>query len=115
MEVAEYFNGARRTFTVPLDLSGTAFYRRVWAEVAAVPYGETRSYQEIAETLGAPRAVRAVGAANGANPVAPLVCCQRIVGSDGSLTGYGPGCRSNSDCWPWKMPYQIHRQITPTG
>ena len=91
VEVAEYFNGTRRTFTVPLDLSGTAFFRRVWAEVANVPYGETRSYQEIAETLGRPGASRAVGAANGANPVAPFVCCQRIVGSDGSLTGYGPG------------------------
>jgi O-6-methylguanine DNA methyltransferase len=91
VEVAEYFNGARRTFAVPLDLSGPVFFRRVWAEVAKVPYGETRSYQEIAETLGTPRASRAVGAANGANPVAPFVCCQRIVGSDGSLTGYGPG------------------------
>jgi len=91
VEVAEYFNGTRRTFTVPLDLTGTAFFRQVWAEVATVPYGETRSYQEIAETLGRPGASRAVGAANGANPVAPFVCCQRIVGSDGSLTGYGPG------------------------
>src|SRR5215469_3679240 len=78
VEVAEYFNGTRRTFTVPLDLSGTAFFRRVWLEVASVPYGETRSYQEIAETVGRPGASRAVGAANGANPVAPFVCCQRI-------------------------------------
>lgn len=90
-EIAEYFNGSRRTFTVPLDLQGPAFYRRVWAVVGTVPCGETRSYGEITLTLGASQAFRAVGAANGANPVAPFVPCHRIVGSDGALTGYGPG------------------------
>ncbi len=90
-EVAEYFAGTRKDFTVPLDLGGAPFFSRVWEEVRGVPYGETRSYQEIAGMLGAPAANRAVGAANGANPVAPLVPCHRIVGSDGNLTGYGPG------------------------
>jgi len=90
-EIVEYFNGSRRTFTVPLDLQGPAFYRRVWAMVASVSCGETRSYGEIALALGASQAFRAVGAANGANPVAPFVPCHRIVGSDGALTGYGPG------------------------
>jgi methylated-DNA-[protein]-cysteine S-methyltransferase len=90
-ELAEYFAGRRRVFSVPLDPQGTDFFRRVWAEVARVPYGETRSYAEIARAVGAPRAVRAVGAANGANPVAPLVPCHRVVGSDGRLTGYGSG------------------------
>lgn len=90
-ELAEYFAGERQTFTVALDPSGPAFFQRVWAEVARVPYGETRSYAEIARAVGAPAATRAVGAANGANPVAPFVPCHRIVGSDGRLTGYGPG------------------------
>ncbi|HET8909446.1 MAG TPA: methylated-DNA--[protein]-cysteine S-methyltransferase [Ktedonobacterales bacterium] len=90
-ELREYFGGQRRTFTVPLDLQGTAFYRAAWAEVASVPFGETRTYAEIAQSIGAPTAIRAAGAANGANPVAPFVPCHRIVGSDGRLTGYGPG------------------------
>lgn len=90
-ELREYFAGERRSFTVALDPPGTDFYRAAWAEVARVPYGETRSYAEIARAIGAPAAVRAVGAANGANPVAPFVPCHRIVGSDGRLTGYGPG------------------------
>lgn len=90
-ELAEYVAGERHDFTVTLDLSGPDFFRRVWDEVARVPYGETRSYAEIARAVGAPAATRAVGAANGANPVAPIVPCHRIVGSDGRLTGYGPG------------------------
>ena len=90
-ELAEYFGGMRRMFTVPLDPHGPSFFRAVWSEVARVPYGETRTYGEIARTVGAPRAVRAVGAANGANPLAPFVPCHRVVGSDGRLVGYGPG------------------------
>lgn len=90
-ELAEFFAGERRVFTVPLDLHGPEFHERVWREVARVPYGETRSYGEIARALGAPQAFRAVGAANGANPLAPIVPCHRIVGSTGQLTGYGPG------------------------
>lgn len=90
-ELRDYFAGERREFTVTLDPSGTEFYRAAWAEVARVPFGETRSYGEIARAINAPTAVRAVGAANGANPVAPFVPCHRIVGSDGRLTGYGPG------------------------
>lgn len=90
-ELEEYFAGKRHTFSVTLDPVGPEFYRRAWDEVARVPYGETRSYGEIADLIGAPGAFRAVGAANGANPVAPIVPCHRIVGSDGRLTGYGPG------------------------
>ncbi len=90
-ELDEYFAGKRHSFDVALDPVGPDFYRRAWDEVARVPYGETRSYGEIAELIGAPSAFRAVGAANGANPVAPIVPCHRIVGSDGRLTGYGPG------------------------
>lgn len=90
-ELAEFFDGERQQFTVTLDPQGPAFFQQAWRAVATVPYGETRSYGEIARELGAPAATRAVGAANGANPVAPFVPCHRIVGSDGSLTGYGPG------------------------
>jgi O-6-methylguanine DNA methyltransferase len=90
-ELAEYFAGARHRFTAALDPIGAAFYQRVWTEVARVPYGETRSYGEIATTVGAPHASRAVGTANATNPLAPFIPCHRIVGSDGRLTGYGPG------------------------
>jgi O-6-methylguanine DNA methyltransferase len=90
-ELAEYFANARRDFTAPLDPVGAAFYQRVWVEVARVPYGETRSYGEIAAIVGAPGASRAVGTANATNPLAPFIPCHRIVGSDGRLTGYGPG------------------------
>lgn len=90
-ELAEYFAGARRDFTAPLDPIGAEFYQRVWVEVARVPYGETRSYGEIAAIVGAPQASRAVGTANATNPLAPFIPCHRIVGSDGRLTGYGPG------------------------
>jgi methylated-DNA-[protein]-cysteine S-methyltransferase len=90
-ELAEYFAGERRAFTVALDPRGNDFYQTIWDAVARVPYGETRSYGEIAREIGAPGAARAVGAANGSNPVAPFVPCHRIVGSDGRLVGYGPG------------------------
>ena len=90
-ELAEFYGGRLREFTVALDPHGPAFYQEIWAEVARVPYGETRSYGEIARAVATLEASRAVGAANGANPVAPFVPCHRIVGSDGKLTGYGPG------------------------
>lgn len=90
-ELSEFFAGRLRTFTVALDPHGTAFQRRVWAAVAAIPYGETLSYRDVACAIAAPLAIRAVGAANGANPVAPFVPCHRVVGRDGQLTGYGPG------------------------
>ena len=90
-QIAEYLGGQRREFDLPLDLRGTEFQRRVWAAVAGIPYGETRAYADIARTIGKPRAVRAVGAANGANPLPLVVPCHRVLGSDGSLTGYGGG------------------------
>jgi O-6-methylguanine DNA methyltransferase len=90
-EVRDYFAGTLRVFTVPLDLRGTEFQQRVWSAVAAVPYGETVTYREISDRIGAPRAFRAVGAANGANPAAIIVPCHRIIGSSGGLHGYGGG------------------------
>lgn len=86
-----YFTGSRRQFTLSLDLRGTDFQRRVWQLLCQIPYGETRSYGEIARSLGSPGASRAVGRANGTNPVAIVVPCHRVIGADGSLTGYGGG------------------------
>jgi methylated-DNA-[protein]-cysteine S-methyltransferase len=90
-QLREYFAGTRETFDLPLDLDGTAFQRRAWLALAEIPYGETRSYGEQARRLGAPRAARAVGAANGANPLPIVLPCHRLVGADGSLTGFGGG------------------------
>jgi AraC family transcriptional regulator of adaptative response/methylated-DNA-[protein]-cysteine methyltransferase len=90
-ELAEYFRGACRAFTVPVDLRGTAFRTRVWRELQCVPYGETASYETIARRLGAPAAVRAVAAANAANRLYLLVPCHRIIAKDGTLSGYGGG------------------------
>ncbi len=90
-QLAEYFAGRRQEFDIPLDLTGTEFQRAAWSALANVPFGETRSYRQQAEAIGRPKAVRAIGAANGKNPVPIVLPCHRIVGSDGSLTGYGGG------------------------
>ena len=90
-EMAEYWRDGRRGFTVALDMQGTPFQRAVWAALCRVPTGTTCSYADIAERIGSPRAVRAVGAANGRNPVAIIVPCHRVIGRDGSLTGYASG------------------------
>jgi methylated-DNA-[protein]-cysteine S-methyltransferase len=90
-ELRRYVRGERVQFSCPLDLHGTAFQVEVWEELFRIPYGETRTYAEIARAIGRPAAVRAVGAANGANPVAIIVPCHRVIGSDGTLTGYGGG------------------------
>ncbi|HET6546685.1 MAG TPA: methylated-DNA--[protein]-cysteine S-methyltransferase [Rhodanobacteraceae bacterium] len=87
----EYFAGTRTDFDLPLAARGTAFQRRVWDALRTIVYGETVSYAEIARRIGKPAAVRAVGAANGANPLAIVVPCHRVIGADGSLTGYGGG------------------------
>ncbi|MEO8596410.1 MAG: methylated-DNA--[protein]-cysteine S-methyltransferase [Candidatus Solibacter sp.] len=86
-----YFAGRLRQFALPLDLRGTAFQLRVWHELERIPYGETRSYLQVAAKLGAEKAVRAVGAANGANPIPIVVPCHRVIGSGGKLVGYGGG------------------------
>ena len=90
-ELAAYFGGSLRRFTVPLDLAGSEFQLRVWRELQRIPYGETRSYAELAQSIGQPRAVRAVGRANGSNPVAILVPCHRVIQRDGGLGGYAAG------------------------
>jgi methylated-DNA-[protein]-cysteine S-methyltransferase len=90
-QLAEYFDGARQAFDLPLALAGTAFQRAVWAALLRIGYGQTVSYGELAEQIGRPTAARAVGMANGSNPVSIIVPCHRVVGADGSLTGYGGG------------------------
>jgi methylated-DNA-[protein]-cysteine S-methyltransferase len=90
-QLAEYFAGTRRDFELPLAPRGTAFQLAVWRALQGIPYGETVSYGELARRLGAPSAARAVGLANGANPLAIIVPCHRVIGADGSLTGFGGG------------------------
>ncbi len=90
-ELDEYFAGTRQAFDVPLHPSGTPFQLEVWGALLAIPYGQTVSYADIARRIRRPRAVRAVGAANGANPLSIFVPCHRVIGSHGDLTGYGGG------------------------
>jgi methylated-DNA-[protein]-cysteine S-methyltransferase len=90
-QLREYFAGRRRTFSLPLAPEGTPFQRAVWHALETIPFGELRSYREVAEAIGKPTAVRAVGAANGRNPLPIVVPCHRVVGSDGSLTGFAGG------------------------
>ena len=90
-QLREYFDGDRRDFDLPLAPVGSEFQRRVWDELRRIPYGETVSYGELARRIGRPTASRAVGAANGRNPLAIVVPCHRVIGSDGTLIGYGGG------------------------
>lgn len=91
VQLREYFEGRRQRFTVPVAPEGTPFQQRVWRELRQIPWGATTTYQEIAEKLGQPAAVRAVGHANGRNPVAIVIPCHRVVGANGRLTGYAGG------------------------
>jgi len=90
-ELGEWFDGRRTAFDVPLAPEGTAFQRRVWAQLVAVPHGKTASYRDVAEAIGQPAATRAVGAAVGRNPIPLIIPCHRIVGADGALVGYSGG------------------------
>jgi methylated-DNA-[protein]-cysteine S-methyltransferase len=90
-QLQAYFRGELKEFDVPLAMEGTDFQLRVWSELRVIPYGETISYLQLAERIGNPKAVRAVGFANGSNPIPIIVPCHRVIGSDGSLTGFGGG------------------------
>ena len=90
-QIQEYFAGTRNTFSVPLHAPGTEFQQRVWAALREIPFGEIRFYGEIAAAIGEPKAVRAVGTANGMNRIAIMIPCHRVIGADGALTGYGGG------------------------
>lgn len=91
MQLGEYFAGNRKSFSIPLMPSGTEFQKKVWNALLQIPFGETRSYQEIAEAAGSPKAYRAVGNANNKNPISILIPCHRVIGKNGSLVGYGGG------------------------
>lgn len=104
-QLDEYFAGNRKAFTIPLHLVGTDFQQQVWNELLNIPYGATTSYKEIAQSIGKPKAVRAVAGAIGANGISILIPCHRVVGSDNSLTGYAGGLEAK------KMLLQIETQI----
>ncbi|WP_334181742.1 methylated-DNA--[protein]-cysteine S-methyltransferase [Novosphingobium sp.] len=95
-QLAEYFAGERRAFDLPLDFRGTDFQKSVWAQLLTIPFGETRSYGELARALGNPTASRAVGAANGRNPISIIAPCHRVVGASGSLTGFAGGLETKA-------------------
>jgi methylated-DNA-[protein]-cysteine S-methyltransferase len=95
-QLGEYFAGKRKEFSVDLDTRGTPFQKSVWDALLAIPFGETRSYGELAKKLGNPRASRAVGAANGKNPVSIIVPCHRVIGSTGKLTGFAGGMETKA-------------------
>ena len=90
-QLSEYLKGERQMFDLPLNPRGTDFQKRVWQALCDIPYGETRSYKQIAEAIGNPKAVRAVGMANNRNPITIVVPCHRVIGADGKLVGYGGG------------------------
>ena len=90
-QISEYFMGTRRAFDLPLVMRGTAFQRQVWGELMTIPYGRVTTYQEIAQAIGRPKAVRAVGAANARNPIPIVVPCHRVLGENGNLGGFGGG------------------------
>lgn len=90
-QLQEYFLGKRKQFVLPLDVTGTAFQQQVWQQLTCIEYGATQSYSWVSEQLNNPKAVRAVGAANGKNPISIIVPCHRVIGANGSLTGYAGG------------------------
>jgi methylated-DNA-[protein]-cysteine S-methyltransferase len=113
-QLKEYFGGQRREFTLTLDVAGTAFQQRVWNALLTIPFGETRSYSQIANQIGSPAATRAVGAANGRNPVSIVAPCHRVIGSTGKLTGFAGGLGTKAyllglegaqaERWIWNTP-----------
>jgi len=90
-QINEYFMGDRKEFNLPLSIKGTEFQKKVWKALTEIPYGETRSYKEIAEMVNSPKAYRAVGMANNKNPLSIIIPCHRVIGSNGKLVGYGGG------------------------
>jgi methylated-DNA-[protein]-cysteine S-methyltransferase len=106
-QIEEYFEGKRTTFDVPLSLRGTPFQLECWLALQKIPYGATATYGEIARSIGRPAAVRAVGAANGANPIPIIVPCHRVIGSNGSLTGFGGGI----DVKRWLLDFEQNLRL----
>jgi methylated-DNA-[protein]-cysteine S-methyltransferase len=95
-QLQEYFKGARKSFLLELDFNGTDFQKKVWKALLEIPYGETRTYGQIAKQLGDPKSVRAVGAANGKNPISIIAPCHRVIGASGKLTGFAGGLKNKA-------------------
>jgi methylated-DNA-[protein]-cysteine S-methyltransferase len=111
-QLAGYFAGTRRVFTLPLAPAGTDFQQQAWAALQQIPYGQTRSYRQQATALGRPAAVRATGTANGKNPISILIPCHRVIGANGALTGYGGGL----DAKAWLLAHEAkHAGPEQTG
>jgi methylated-DNA-[protein]-cysteine S-methyltransferase len=107
-QLGEYFEGKRRSFSVALDMRGTPFQKNVWEALLAIPFGETRSYRDLAKKLGKPEATRAVGAANGRNPLSIIVPCHRVIGSNGKLKGFAGGLETKARLLEFE---QAHRAL----
>ena len=107
-QLNDYFRGRRKTFSLRLDFAGTEFQREVWAALLTIPFGETRSYAQIARQIGRPSATRAVGAANGRNPIAIVAPCHRVVGASGALTGFAGGL----DAKAWLLGLESGDSVT---
>jgi methylated-DNA-[protein]-cysteine S-methyltransferase len=105
-QLDEYFAGTRKAFDLPLEPQGTDFQREAWLALRTIPYGQTRSYAQQAEAIGRPKAVRAIGAANGRNPISIIVPCHRVIGTNGSLTGFGGGLDAKS----WLLRHETLHQ-----
>jgi len=105
-QLAEYFEGTRTVFSLPIDVEGTVFQKEAWAALANIPYGQTMSYREQAELIGRPKAVRAIGTANSRNPISIVRPCHRVVGSDGSLSGYAWGLEKKK--WLLEHERSVH-------
>src|ERR1700722_14393777 len=108
-ELHEYFAGKRGGFSVPLDLRGTAFQKQVWERLLGIPYGETRTYGQLAAQLGNPRATRAIGAANSRNPISIIVPCHRVIGASGKLTGFAGGLDAKAHLLSLEEREEQHR------
>jgi methylated-DNA-[protein]-cysteine S-methyltransferase len=102
-QLDEYFKGSRTDFDLPLDLEGTDFQKRVWLHLLDIPFGKTKSYMDIAKLMGDVKTIRAVGTANGSNKIGIIVPCHRVIGSDGSLTGYAAGIERKK----WLLDFEI--------
>lgn len=109
-EVMEYLNGERKTFDIKYEINGTEFQKKVWKELVKIPYGETRTYKEMAVAVGNPKASRAVGMANNKNPIAIIVPCHRVIGSDGKLVGYAGGLDMKSTLLTLEKKYNLRYQ-----
>lgn len=109
-EIMEYLNGKRKSFDIKYEINGTEFQKKVWKELTKIPYGETRSYKEIAVAVGNPKASRAVGMANNKNPIAIIVPCHRVIGSDGKLVGYAGGLDMKRALLTLEKKYNVRYQ-----